>query len=69
MLGVMGRVIAPDLGLPNEVIFAGLTIMMVVSAVAGPSTGCWLGHHDAAGVRIGAATDRKLIRPTLPSPP
>lgn len=33
MLGVMGRVIAPDLGLPNEAIFAGLTIMMVVSAM------------------------------------
>jgi len=39
MLGVMGRIIAPALGLPNEAIFAGLTIMMVISAFAGPATG------------------------------
>lgn len=50
MLGVMGRVIAPDLGLPNEIVFAGLTIMMLVSAVAGPSTGRWLGRYGAARV-------------------
>ena len=50
MLGVMGRVVAPDLGLPNEVVFAGLTIMMVVSAVAGPATGRWLRRYGAARV-------------------
>jgi predicted MFS family arabinose efflux permease len=50
MLGVMGRVIAPDLGLPNEVVFAGLTIMMIVSAFAGPATGRWLGRYGAARI-------------------
>ncbi|WP_416065775.1 MFS transporter [Rhizobium sp. ZK1] len=50
MLGVMGRVIAPSLGLPNEAIFAGLTIMMVISAFAGPTTGRWLGRYGAAKV-------------------
>lgn len=50
MLGVMGRVIAPSLGLPNEAIFAGLTIMMVISAFAGPATGRWLGRYGAAKV-------------------
>jgi hypothetical protein len=46
MLGVMGRVIAPDLGLPNEVVFGGLTLMMIVSALAGPVTGA--GSGDTA---------------------
>jgi predicted MFS family arabinose efflux permease len=50
MLGVMGRVIAPSLGLPNETIFAGLTVMMVISAFAGPTTGRWLGRYGAAKV-------------------
>ncbi len=50
MLGVMGRVIAPSLGLPNEAIFAGLTVMMVISAFAGPATGRWLGRYGAAKV-------------------
>ncbi|KQV32726.1 MFS transporter [Rhizobium sp. Root1203] len=55
MLGVMGRVIAPDLGLPNEVVFGGLTIMMVVSAIAGPATGRWLGRYGAARVLAAAS--------------
>ncbi|MDR7146425.1 MFS transporter [Rhizobium sp. BE258] len=50
MLGVMGRVIAPELGLPNEIIFAGITIMMVVTAFASPSTGRLLARHGAAKV-------------------
>ena len=47
MLGVMGRIIAPDLGLANEVIFLGISVMMLVSALAGPATrscsssACW----------------------------
>lgn len=57
VLGVMGRVIAPDLGLANEVIFAGLTIMMVISALAGPATGRLLARYGAAKVlAAGAAT-------------
>ncbi|MCJ9697268.1 MFS transporter, partial [Rhizobium sp. PRIMUS64] len=55
MLGVMGRVVAPDLGLPNEVVFAGLTIMMVVSAIVGPATGRWLGRYGAARVLSAAS--------------
>lgn len=55
MLGVMGRVIAPDLGLPNEVVFSGLTIMTVVSAVAGPTAGRWLRRYGAARVLSAAS--------------
>ncbi|EJZ20728.1 MFS transporter [Rhizobium sp. Pop5] len=55
MLGVMGRVVAPDLGLANEVVFAGLTIMMMVSAIAGPLTGRWLGRYGAARVLAAAS--------------
>lgn len=50
MLGVMGRIVAPDLELPNEVVFFGLSIMMLVSALAGPATGRLLGRHGAAKV-------------------
>ncbi|TWF57002.1 MFS transporter [Neorhizobium alkalisoli] len=50
MLGVMGRIVAPDLGLPNEIVFGGLTIMMLVSAVVGPTTGRLLVKHGAAKV-------------------
>lgn len=50
MLGVMGRVIAPKLGLANEIVFGGLTIMMIVSALIGPATGRLLERHGAARV-------------------
>ena len=39
MLGVMGRIVAPDLGLSNEIVFSGLTVMMVVTGLASPITG------------------------------
>ncbi|MBW6421264.1 MFS transporter [Rhizobium sp. XQZ8] len=55
MLGVMGRIIAPDLGLANEVIFFGLSIMMLVSALAGPATGRLLDRHGAARVMATAS--------------
>ena len=55
VLGVMGRVIAPELGLANEIIFAGLTIMMIVSALAGPLTGRLLERHGAARVLAAGA--------------
>ena len=55
MLGVMGRIIAPDLGLPNEIAFAGLTLMMIVSAFAGPVTGRWLARYGAARVLASAS--------------
>ncbi|MEN3146768.1 MFS transporter [Neorhizobium sp. IRAMC:178] len=55
MLGVMGRIVAPDLELPNEVVFFGLSIMMLVSALAGPATGRLLGRHGAAKVMAAAS--------------
>lgn len=56
VLGVMGRVIAPELALPNEVIFGGLTVMMIVSAFAGPAVGRLLERHGAARVLALGAT-------------
>ena len=50
MLGVMGRIIAPGLGLSNEIIFAGLTVMMVVTGLVSPATGRWLARYGAARV-------------------
>ncbi|CDZ29413.1 MFS transporter [Neorhizobium galegae] len=55
MLGVMGRIVAPELNLPNEVVFFGLSIMMLVSALAGPATGRLLGRHGAAKVMASAS--------------
>ncbi|PDS28651.1 MFS transporter [Rhizobium phaseoli] len=55
MLGVMGRIVAPDLGMVNEMAFAGLTIMMMVSAIVGPATGRWLGRYGAARVLSAAS--------------
>lgn len=55
MLGVMGRIVAPDLGMANEVAFAGLTIMMMVSAIVGPMTGRWLARYGAARVLAAAS--------------
>lgn len=50
MPGVSGRAIAADLGISNEVSFAGLSVMMVVAAVTGPAVGRALGRYDAARV-------------------
>ncbi len=55
MLGVMGRIIAPELGLANEVVFFGLSIMMLVSALAGPAAGRLLDRHGAARVMAAAS--------------
>ncbi|MDE1159311.1 MAG: MFS transporter [Neorhizobium sp.] len=55
MMGVMGRVIAADLALPNEIIFFGLSLMMLVSALAGPTTGRLLDRHGASKVLAAAS--------------
>ncbi|MCV3765617.1 MFS transporter [Rhizobium sp. TRM95796] len=39
MPGALGRVIAADLGFSNEAAFAGLSVMMIVSGLAGPWAG------------------------------
>ncbi len=50
MPGVFGRRIAADLGMSNEMAFAGLTVMMLVSGFAGPLVGRLLKRHGAARV-------------------
>lgn len=49
-VGVLGRRLAPDLGLPNEIVFAGLSVMMLVSALMSPVVGRLLDRHGAARV-------------------
>jgi predicted MFS family arabinose efflux permease len=39
MPGALGRIIAGDLGFSNEAAFAGLSVMMIVSGLAGPWAG------------------------------
>jgi len=50
MPGVLGRPIAAGLGLANEVVFLGLTVMMLTMAAAGPRTGRLIERHGAARV-------------------
>ncbi|MDE1186269.1 MAG: MFS transporter [Pantoea sp.] len=50
MLGAMGRIIAPDLGLSNEIVFAGLTVMMLITGLVSPAIGRALARHGAARV-------------------
>jgi MFS family permease len=49
-IGVLGRRLAPDLGLANEIVYAGLSVMMMVSALASPLVGRMLDRHGAARV-------------------
>ncbi len=49
-VGVLGRRLAPDLGLANEIVYAGLSVMMMVSALASPLVGRLLDRHGAARV-------------------
>jgi predicted MFS family arabinose efflux permease len=50
MPAVLGPRIGAELGLSNAVIFAGLTIMMLTSGLAGPAVGRMLARHGAAKV-------------------
>lgn len=50
MPAVLGPRIGAELGLSNAVIFAGLTIMMLTSGLAGPTVGRMLARHGAARV-------------------
>jgi predicted MFS family arabinose efflux permease len=49
-VGAIGRKLAPDLGIANEIVFAGLSVMMVTSALASPLTGRMLDRFGAARV-------------------
>lgn len=49
-LAVVGRPVARDLGMANEIAFAGLSVMMVVAALLGPMVGGRLGRYGAARV-------------------
>ncbi len=50
MPAVLGPRIGAELGLSNAIIFAGLTIMMLMSGLAGPTVGRMLARHGAARV-------------------
>ncbi|PYB77881.1 MFS transporter [Rhizobium wuzhouense] len=48
MPAVFGRAMATDLGMANELAFAGLTVMMLMMAALGPFTGRLIARHGAA---------------------
>jgi predicted MFS family arabinose efflux permease len=50
MPAVFGRAMAADLGLANEMVFAGLTVMMLTMAFLGPWTGRMIARHGAANI-------------------
>ena len=50
MPAVFGRAMAADLGLANEMVFAGLTVMMLTMAFLGPWTGRMIARHGASRV-------------------
>ncbi len=50
MPAVFGRDMAAELGLANEMAFAGLTVMMLTMAFLGPWTGRMIGRHGASRV-------------------
>lgn len=49
-LAVVGRPVARDLDMANEIAFAGLSVMMVMAALLGPVVGARLGRYGAARV-------------------
>jgi predicted MFS family arabinose efflux permease len=50
MPAVFGRAMAADLGLSNEMAFAGLTVMMLTMAFLGPWTGRMIARHGASKI-------------------
>ena len=50
MPGVLGRRMADSLGLANELVFGGLTVMLLVVGLAGPLTGRLMARHGPARV-------------------
>ncbi|MES5048449.1 MFS transporter [Rhizobium nepotum] len=52
MLGLLGPRIGQELAITNEIVFAGLTVMMTISALCGPLLGRTLVRHGAAPVLV-----------------
>ncbi|WP_407049474.1 MFS transporter [Methyloraptor flagellatus] len=50
MPGVLGRIMARDIGVANELVYSGLTLMMLTAALLGPTVGRLLVSHGAAKV-------------------
>lgn len=50
MPGVLGRQLAAELGMANEVAFAGLSVMMLTTALLGPFTGRLIARRGASQV-------------------
>ena len=52
MLAILGPRIGQELAIANEIVFAGLTVMMTISALCGPLLGRTLVRHGAAPVLV-----------------
>ncbi len=52
MLAILGPRMGSELAIANEVVFAGLTVMMTISAICGPLLGRMLVRHGAAPVLV-----------------
>jgi len=47
MPSVLGRHMEDDLGIPNEIVFSGITVMFAVGAICSPSIGRLIDHTGA----------------------
>jgi len=50
MPSVLGRPIREELGLASELVYAGITVLFAVSALASPAIGRWLDRNGARGM-------------------
>lgn len=55
LLGVLGRIIARDLHVPNEIAFLGLAVSLICSGFLGPQVGAWLRRFKAGPVLSGGS--------------
>jgi predicted MFS family arabinose efflux permease len=60
MMGALGRTIAGDLKLANEIAFLGLGVALIVSAFLGPTVGGWLKRYHAAPVLAAGSVSMAL---------
>lgn len=66
MLAILAPRIGGELAIGNEIVFAGLTIMMLISALCGPLLGRMLVQRGAAPVLVAGSV---LLPPVLPCSP